>query len=167
MGYLPFGLVVGLKTRPLLFLHDMKQTYSDKLKSPKWQKKRLEILSRDKFTCKLCKDTETQLHVHHKYYEDGCDPWEYPNTALVTLCAHCHQEIERFDKHEHEFHEFKVIKHDNWTTGGRIMWIQHGNTVTMRIYDENDEFVRGYNITSHLKEISYLFKKANSFEYGE
>jgi 5-methylcytosine-specific restriction endonuclease McrA len=35
----------------------MKKTYSELLKSPKWQKKRLEIMSRDKFTCKKCGDT--------------------------------------------------------------------------------------------------------------
>jgi len=28
-----------------------KLTYSEKLKDPRWQKKRLEILSRDNFTC--------------------------------------------------------------------------------------------------------------------
>lgn len=54
-----------------------KLTYSDKLKSPKWQKKRLEIMKRDKFACKLCGDTETQLHVHHKEYINGNDPWDY------------------------------------------------------------------------------------------
>jgi len=30
-----------------------KLSYSDTLKNPLWQKKRLEILSRDKFTCQL------------------------------------------------------------------------------------------------------------------
>lgn len=47
------------------------KSYSDKLKSPKWQKKRLEIMRRDKFRCRLCKDEETQLSVHHKEYING------------------------------------------------------------------------------------------------
>jgi hypothetical protein len=31
------------------------------------------------------------LHVHHKYYQDGKKPWQYPNEALITLCWSCHQ----------------------------------------------------------------------------
>ena len=72
----------------------MKKNYSDLLKSPKWQKKRLEIMKRDKFTCKLCGDTETQLHVHHKKYISGNDPWDYDNKLLVTLCEDCHETVE-------------------------------------------------------------------------
>lgn len=33
------------------------------------------------------------LHVHHKYYQSGKMPWEYPNAALVTLCWVCHEEL--------------------------------------------------------------------------
>ena len=66
-------------------------TYSEKLKSPKWQKKRLEILNRDEFRCKLCGDEKSTLHVHHKIYEYGNDPWNYNNSLLVTLCADCHE----------------------------------------------------------------------------
>lgn len=64
--------------------------YSDQLKSPKWQKKRLEILNRDNFKCKICGDIETQLHVHHKKYIKGCKAWEYPDDNFVSLCCHCH-----------------------------------------------------------------------------
>jgi hypothetical protein len=66
-------------------------TYAEKLKSPKWQKKRLEILERDKFTCCHCDDTEKNLQVHHKYYTKNSDPWDYPNDALITLCEDCHE----------------------------------------------------------------------------
>jgi len=65
--------------------------YSEKLKDPRWQKKRLEILNRDEFRCKLCGDEKTTLHVHHKIYEYGNDPWNYDNSLLVTLCADCHE----------------------------------------------------------------------------
>ncbi len=33
------------------------------------------------------------LHVHHKYYQDGYKPWEYPDHALITLCWVCHEEL--------------------------------------------------------------------------
>lgn len=30
------------------------------------------------------------LNIHHEYYIHGKKPWEYPNEALITLCANCH-----------------------------------------------------------------------------
>jgi Leu/Phe-tRNA-protein transferase len=30
------------------------------------------------------------LHVHHKYYESGKEPWDYDERALLTLCESCH-----------------------------------------------------------------------------
>ena len=67
--------------------------YQDLLKHPKWQKKRLEILSRDGFKCQKCKDGETTLHVHHEIYSNGKKPWEYDNKNLTTLCSDCHDTI--------------------------------------------------------------------------
>lgn len=31
------------------------------------------------------------LHVHHQYYIKGIEPWDYKDSALITLCADCHQ----------------------------------------------------------------------------
>lgn len=72
----------------------IKKTYSELLKDPRWQKMRLKILERDEFTCRHCGGTDETLHVHHKYYENGNLPWEYPTEALVTLCEPCHKEEE-------------------------------------------------------------------------
>lgn len=68
--------------------------YSEKLKDPRWQKKRLEILQRDEFKCQWCGDTKTTLHVHHDIYE-GEDPWDTDELYLTTLCEDCHS-IEHF-----------------------------------------------------------------------
>lgn len=67
-------------------------TYAEKLKDPRWQKKRLEILQRDDFTCQVCFDNTNTLHVHHLSYEKGIEPWEYPGCSLITLCASCHED---------------------------------------------------------------------------
>lgn len=69
--------------------------YADKLKHPKWQKKRLEVLSRDEFRCQLCWDNTTMLHVHHKYYKKGQDPWKYKLKAFITLCSKCHDKFHK------------------------------------------------------------------------
>lgn len=77
----------------------MASSYREKLLDPRWQKKRLDILSRDNFTCQHCASTEKTLHVHHHGYWQNLDPWEYPDAALVTLCAECH-ETEGLDSRE-------------------------------------------------------------------
>lgn len=72
---------------------DMGSPYSEKLKHPKWQKRRLEILNRDGFKCRLCDETEETLHVHHIRYERGREPWEHGDESLVTVCVNCHDEL--------------------------------------------------------------------------
>lgn len=72
--------------------------YSELLKHPKWQKKRLEILSRDKFMCQSCCDNESELHVHHKSYKYGVDIWDYDNDNLITFCVNCHKEVTALKK---------------------------------------------------------------------
>jgi hypothetical protein len=69
-------------------------TYSEKLKDPRWQKRRLEVMDRDKFTCRKCNEATKTLNVHHRYYRKGAAPWEYPIEALITLCEPCHKEVE-------------------------------------------------------------------------
>lgn len=70
----------------------MTMTYAEKLKDPRWQRKRLEILQRDDFTCQNCLATDKTLHIHHGYYRRGLEPWEYDGTTLWTLCEDCHEE---------------------------------------------------------------------------
>jgi hypothetical protein len=65
-------------------------TYKEKLRDPRWQRKRLEILNRDDFKCRLCGLGVDPLHVHHKYYDSGKEPWDYDERALMTLCESCH-----------------------------------------------------------------------------
>ena len=66
-------------------------SYSEKLRDPRWQKKRLEIMQRDAFTCQECGAAEKTLNVHHCFYEYGKDPWDYPDSSLTTLCEDCHE----------------------------------------------------------------------------
>lgn len=70
----------------------MTKTYIEKLKDPRWQKKRLEILERDDWACQACFDQESTLHVHHKRYLPKKEPWEYNENLLVTLCESCHED---------------------------------------------------------------------------
>lgn len=75
-------------------------TYSEKLKDPRWQKKRLEIFQRDNFKCSCCSLDKTQLQVHHVEYLPSFTPWEYPNDMLITLCETCHTKEQHRFRHE-------------------------------------------------------------------
>jgi hypothetical protein len=67
-----------------------KKTYSEKLRDPRWQKKRLEIMKRDLFGCVNCGDEKSTLNVHHIAYHEN--PWDTPDNLLITLCETCHKE---------------------------------------------------------------------------
>lgn len=75
--------------KPLHVAHSARKAqYLD----PRWQKKRLEILSRDNFTCQCCGASDKTLHVHHVYYTKWAEgPWDYINEALISLCNECHE----------------------------------------------------------------------------
>jgi hypothetical protein len=76
----------------------MKKNYSELLKDPRWQKKRLEIFKRDNFTCRVCGSTENTLHVHHKEYHYNKSPWSYKNDNYLTVCESCHSIITYYKK---------------------------------------------------------------------
>lgn len=81
--------------------------YSEQLKSPKWQKKRLEILNRDEFKCNSCLNDSKQLHVHHKFYKKDLLAWEYKDNVYTTLCEECHNKIHLSNKQlNHDFFLF-------------------------------------------------------------
>jgi glutaredoxin len=69
--------------------------YSEMLKDPRWQKKRLEILQRDGWACVYCEEDEKTLHVHHLRYRKGKKPWEHEDTDLQTLCVDCHGRVSK------------------------------------------------------------------------
>ena len=69
-------------------------TYSELLRDPRWQKKRLHIFERDGWACTRCRDTVSPLNVHHKYYLPNTEPWDYPDDALTTHCDLCHDKVE-------------------------------------------------------------------------
>lgn len=75
----------------------MSKTYFEKLKDPRWQKKRLEALQKSDFHCEDCGDGESTLHVHHKEYFKGREPWEYEIDQLAVLCEECHAEQHETD----------------------------------------------------------------------
>lgn len=85
--------------------------YSELLKDPRWQKKRLEIFKLDGWQCRKCNSKKNTLHVHHLYYVKGKMPWEYDNSALVTYCEECHEEC-RSVKWQQAFFDLNLTEYD-------------------------------------------------------
>lgn len=114
--------------------------YSEKLKHPKWQKKRLEILQRDNFTCVLCGDKETELQINHLKYTG--EPYDAPNKDLETLCKHCHA-LKHYAKEE--IHCVYKIKKDESIS---IIYINDLGTCAVSLTDNTFEKHHGYLFNS-------------------
>lgn len=67
------------------------RSYAEKLRDPRWQRRRLEIFQRDNWKCQLCSRTDLELHLHHLYRTTE-DPWDEPDLHLLTVCQLCHDQ---------------------------------------------------------------------------
>lgn len=108
--------------------------YYEKLRSPTWQKKRLEILNERGFSCEVCCCEDEQLHVHHKIYKKGLDPWDYPDYNYSVLCESCH-------KYAHETIDMMNDLVGVLPVDGHFS--QHGVlSFLLNFLDEDDEWIR-------------------------
>jgi hypothetical protein len=112
-----------------------RMNYSEKLKHPKWQKKRLEILHRDNFTCVLCGDKETELHINHLKYTG--EPYDAPNEDLETLCKVCHKLKHSLDNN-HKIMEACKIK--DIFGNNVLVYRDYLNDMFFANYDEDCNF---------------------------
>lgn len=117
------------------------------LKDPRWQKKRLEIFNRDNFTCKLCGDPKSTLHIHHKKYASNTSPWDYQNDSLVTLCEHCHDTVEKVKKSHPEIDIDLMSVFKAFTTDSCVlMFVAHPGHSFVSIFNEDGSKIKAYVI---------------------
>lgn len=115
-------------------MEENKISYSEKLKDPRWQKKRLQIMDRDGFKCQLCDDEKSTLNVHHKYYIFGRDPWDYNDELLITLCESCHETEENCKDIARDFTKVLLAK------GYSNMLLAEFLSVILRLPNSTDAF---------------------------
>ncbi len=72
------------------------KTYAEKLKDPRWQKRRLQTLERDDWKCAVCQSGDKTLHVHHMAYTK--EPWDAKEYELITLCEVHHEMMHKLIK---------------------------------------------------------------------
>lgn len=71
-------------------------TYAEKLKDPRWQRKKTQVWERDDYTCCACGTKSEQVHAHHTNYTG--EPWDAPLKDMVTLCHKCHTHQKEFKR---------------------------------------------------------------------
>lgn len=105
------------------------QRYSQELLDTNWKLKADSIRIRDKYECRICGATKTQLDVHHLRYIMGRKAWEYDDGDLVTLCRDCHEKL-------HAYRDFKFLE-----KGGYFYHKYHnGVGIITQKYDDQIDF---------------------------
>lgn len=86
--------------------------YAKLLRQHEWREKRDEIVAKSP-RCYKCGRRGRRFAVHHRYYEYGCLPWDYPDEAYMVVCAgECHREAD--EDREEEEQDTKNLKHFGW-----------------------------------------------------
>jgi 5-methylcytosine-specific restriction endonuclease McrA len=80
--------------------------YSEQLNDPRWKKKRVDILRRDKHSCQMCGYFGPKVNVHHKKYTGMA--WEAPDEDLITLCKGCHRTTHKPELNDKKFENMKL-----------------------------------------------------------
>lgn len=65
--------------------------YRDQLKSPEWKQFSRRMREEKGGFCHACKMAHKVMHVHHKAYEKGREPWAYKSHEVTLLCEDCHK----------------------------------------------------------------------------
>ena len=83
-------------------------TYAEKLRDPRWEKKRTKILIRDSRKCKICDNWDVPMNVHHSYYIWNNEPWDYPDKSLITLCKYCHEYLQELTRDKKNYKNYLI-----------------------------------------------------------
>lgn len=62
--------------------------YSEYLKTPEWQERRIKHLKKSDYRCQLCNMKSVTLNVHHRTYERR---GHERDEDLIVLCQECHE----------------------------------------------------------------------------
>lgn len=133
--------------------------YSELLRDPRWQKKRLLIMERDGWKCVVCGNEKTTLNVHHKSYAKNGNPWDVPDDELLTLCEDCHSIFSLPFESSSTRKSFNVKK---FVDGiclisarycfSKIEFHKGDTIVTLRNDDRTSSFIYALWTLSHLKK---------------
>jgi 5-methylcytosine-specific restriction endonuclease McrA len=80
------------------------QVYINYIRSAEWKAKRLQVLTRDKYLCQVCKK-KLATQVHHKTYARfGHELLE----DLLSACRSCHGILSRLSRPRPQFYDIST-----------------------------------------------------------
>lgn len=123
-----------------------KMSYSEQLKRPEWQKKRLEVLNAAGWKCQHCKADDATLHVHHKRYVKGRMAWEYAASDLESLCETYHSEA----------HETKELIDEVLASRPTSKWMDAASLLVGWANEEVDDELSGRAYDAFSEEVGLL-----------
>lgn len=129
------------------------KTYWEKLKDPRWQKKRLEIMQRDDFSCQVCSSKDNTLNVHHRIYRKGKSPWEYEESDLVTLCEKCHGEV---TKQNQEINEWLAGPYPIHLVVYTMCQFHNGNMTDSYLISDMMSYIASIKLCAEAKDLASL-----------
>ncbi len=97
-------------------------TYTEALRDPRWQRRRLEKMQEASFCCEECGAADKPLNIHHKHYKKHARPWEYDLKDLSCLCDDCHDKTHRPQRNINSFQSLlraALARHNAGTLGGK------------------------------------------------
>jgi len=90
----------------------MPYDYAKLLKRREWRQKRAEVIAKSP-RCRKCGRKGRRFAVHHRYYDYGRLPWDYPDEAFMVVCnGKCHREAD--EDREEEQSDAKNFKRFGW-----------------------------------------------------
>lgn len=129
--------------------------YSEKLKDPRWQRRRLEKMSASEWKCEICGDGKEELHVHHPYYDSEKEPWEYSDINLQCLCSTCHT-LSHLDRKKVDW--FSVRQFDG------VVWPSSSEFLMSFQYFA---WIRNWEDRARMMALSWIERRRKSFWFPE
>jgi len=145
-----------------------KMSYAEKLRDPRWQRKRLEALESANWECDHCEESQKTLSVHHKFYVNGREPWDYSIRQLEVLCDDCHREAGDFQRNALSLFAFLSRQEMEHLTGCAKYFIaaQGGNGMRLESPEEVDAVASlgSYSSNAHAPLFNRLISKGGDFD---
>jgi hypothetical protein len=100
-----------------------KKLYKYRLKEARWGELSRSLKEAVNYTCDRCNQffqNGNYLTIHHKYYLEDRDPWDYPKSAFQVLCLRCHRSIDpskihkKNNDYKNEMSKKKFIVTNKW-----------------------------------------------------
>ena len=98
--------------------YDEQYDYRKLLRRREWRAKSAEMTAKSP-RCEKCGRTGRRFAVHHRWYEYGRLPWDYPDEAYMVVCkGRCHREADGTERSR------KQMPKTTSASAGNTSWVR-------------------------------------------